>query len=60
MLEQNLVGEVLTLARAGGAEFADLFLEDRVTSSLHLLNGNLKDASGGERLRCGHSGALWH
>ncbi|MFN3266213.1 MAG: TldD/PmbA family protein [Deinococcales bacterium] len=47
MLEQNLVGEVLLRARAGGAEFADLFLEDRVTSSLHLLNGQVKDVSGG-------------
>ena len=42
-----MVGEILQIARAGGAEFADLFVEDRVSSQLHLLNGVLKDASGG-------------
>lgn len=53
MLEQNLVSEVLRLARGGGAEFADLFVEDRITSALHLLNGHVKDASGGNNFGAG-------
>ncbi len=53
MLEQNLVSEVLRLARVGGAEFADLFVEDRVSSRLHLLNGSVKDASGGNDFGAG-------
>ena len=47
MLEQKLVSEVLHFARAGGAEFADLFVEDCVSSYLQVLNGNVKAASGG-------------
>jgi hypothetical protein len=31
MLDQNLVAEILQVARAGGAEFSKLFIEDRIT-----------------------------
>ena len=53
MLEQNVVSEALRVARMGGAEFADLFVEDRVSSQLHLLNGAVKDASGGNDFGAG-------
>ncbi len=53
MLDSNLVAEVLKTARAGGAEFADLFVEDKVTSSLHLLNSVVKDAGGGNDFGAG-------
>ncbi len=53
MLEQNMVSEVLQIARAGGAEFTDLFVEDRVNSQLHLLNGAVKDANGGNDFGAG-------
>ncbi len=47
MLNSDLVAEVLEIARAGGAEFTELFAEDRINSQLHLLNNEVKDASGG-------------
>jgi TldD protein len=47
MLNSDLVAEVLEIAKAGGAEFTEIFAEDRVNSQLHLLNGSVKDASGG-------------
>ena len=47
MLDRNLVSEVLDVARSGGATFAELFMEDTVTTNLHLLGGNVKDAGGG-------------
>jgi TldD protein len=53
MLDSTLVSEVLKLAQAGGAEFADLFVEDKVTSQLHLLNGGVKDAGGGNDFGAG-------
>ena len=53
MLEQPIVSEVLRLARGGGAEFVDLFVEDCVSSRLHLLNSQVKDASGGNDFGAG-------
>ncbi|MEY4530904.1 MAG: hypothetical protein RLZZ156_1625 [Deinococcota bacterium] len=53
MLESTLVSEVLKIAQAGGAEFADLFVEDKITSQLHLLNGEVKDAGGGNDFGAG-------
>ncbi|PYE55348.1 TldD/PmbA family protein [Deinococcus yavapaiensis] len=47
MLDRELVSEVLSVARAGGADFAELFMEDTVTTNLHLLQGKVKDAGGG-------------
>jgi TldD protein len=53
MLDKDLVADVLRVARAGGADWADVFVEDRITSSLHLLNGNVKDAGGGNDFGAG-------
>jgi TldD protein len=53
MLDQNLVAEVLHTARAGGASWADLFMEDTITGALHLLNGQVKDATGGNNYGVG-------
>ena len=47
MLDQNLVAEVLRAAQVGGAEWAELFVEDTVTTTLTLLQGEVKDAGGG-------------
>ncbi len=53
MLEPDLVADVLGIARAGGADWADIFIEDRVNSNLHLLNGTVKDANGGNEFGAG-------
>jgi TldD protein len=53
MLEQNLVADALRVAQRGGAEFAELFFEDRVSSDIHLLEGAVKDASGGNDFGAG-------
>ncbi len=47
MLESNLVSEALQIARAGGAEFTELFVEDRIRQRLSMLNGSIKEASSG-------------
>lgn len=47
MLDRELVAEVLSVARTGGADWAELFMEDTLTTSFHLLDGTLKDAGGG-------------
>jgi TldD protein len=53
MLDRELVAEVLNVARAGGADWADLFVEDRISTTLHLLNGGVKDAGGGNAFGAG-------
>jgi TldD protein len=53
MLDENLVADVLATARAGGAEWAELFMEDRHSSNLKLLNDEVKDASGGNSYGAG-------
>ena len=47
MLDQALVAEVLILARAGGADFSELLVEDSVNTNLRLHQGEVKDAGGG-------------
>jgi TldD protein len=47
MLDRQLVSEVLKVACRGGANWADLFMEDTITTNLHLLDGNVKDVGGG-------------
>nr|WP_221276955.1 TldD/PmbA family protein [Deinobacterium chartae] len=37
----------MNVARSGGADWADLFMEDTVTTQLRLLDGQVKDAGGG-------------
>ncbi|MDL2343172.1 TldD/PmbA family protein [Deinococcus sp. MIMF12] len=53
MLDQALVAEVLTLARAGGADFSELFVEDSVNTTLRLHQGEVKDAGGGNLFGAG-------
>ncbi|MBB5234395.1 TldD/PmbA family protein [Deinococcus budaensis] len=53
MLDETLAAEVLTLARAGGADFAELFVEDTVSTSLRLHQGEVKDAGGGNLFGAG-------
>lgn len=53
MLDQALVAEVLTLARAGGADFSELFVEDSVNTNLRLHQGEVKDAGGGNLFGAG-------
>lgn len=53
MLDQNLVSEVLALARRGGADFSELFVEDTLTTTLRLHQGEVKDAGGGNLFGAG-------
>jgi TldD protein len=48
-----MVTEALNTARSGGADWADLFMEDTVTTSLRLLNGEVKDAGSGNEYGAG-------
>src|SRR5690349_6501382 len=47
LLDATLAAEVLHLARAGGADFSELFVEDTLSTQLRLHQGELKDAGGG-------------
>ena len=47
MLDRDLVADVLRTAKSGGADWAELFMEDTVTTTLTLLNGAVRDAGGG-------------
>ncbi|WP_034386634.1 TldD/PmbA family protein [Deinococcus sp. YIM 77859] len=53
MLHEHLVTEVLALAQAGGADFAELFVEDTVSTTLRLHQGEVKDAGGGNLFGAG-------
>lgn len=53
MLDQGLVSEVLSLARAGGADFSELFVEDTLTTTLRLHQGQVKDVGGGNLFGAG-------
>ncbi|UBV44074.1 TldD/PmbA family protein (plasmid) [Deinococcus taeanensis] len=53
MLDETMVREVLELARAGGADFAELFVEDTVNTTLRLHQGEVKDAGGGNLFGAG-------
>jgi TldD protein len=53
MLDQDLVAEILLLAQAGGAEFSELFVEDRFTNRLTMNNNQIKDANGGNDFGAG-------
>ncbi|GAA5535162.1 TldD/PmbA family protein [Deinococcus aluminii] len=53
MLSQTLAAEVLSLARGGGADFAELFAEDTLTTTLRLHQGEVKDAGGGNLFGAG-------
>ncbi len=47
MLDPELVGEVLAVARRGGARFAELFAEERDSISARLDDGRVEDLSTG-------------
>ncbi|EYB69570.1 protease [Deinococcus phoenicis] len=53
MLNETLAAEVLSLARRGGADFAELFVEDAVSTTLRLHQGEVKDAGGGNLFGAG-------
>lgn len=47
MIKQSLAKEVLEAALSQGADFAELFLENRRNTSIHLLGGEIRSAIGG-------------
>lgn len=47
MLDEALVGDVLRLARQGGAEFAELYVERWRRRALRVLSGEVKEATSG-------------
>ena len=53
MLDRNLVSDVLDMARQGGADFSELFVEDTLTTTLRLHQGAVKDAGGGNLFGAG-------
>ncbi|MFB9995145.1 TldD/PmbA family protein [Deinococcus oregonensis] len=53
MLEPELVADVLHAARSGGAEWAELFVEDTWQTNLTLLQGAVKEAGGGNSYGAG-------
>lgn len=53
LLDPHLAAEVLQAARAGGADFSELFVEDTVNTTLRLHQGEVKDAGGGNLFGAG-------
>lgn len=53
MISEQLAGEVFAKARAGGADFAELYLERNKTRMMRLLSGELKEATSGIRYGAG-------
>ncbi|GGB65564.1 TldD/PmbA family protein [Deinococcus soli (ex Cha et al. 2016)] len=53
MLDEALVAQVLGAAQRGGADFAELFVEDRVNTALRLHQGELRDARDGNLFGAG-------
>lgn len=47
-LDRALVEAVLDAGLAGGADFAELFVEDKAVETLHWLDGRVKDALAGQ------------
>lgn len=47
MLSEAIVSDVLTLARAGGASFAEIYAERSKTRTLRVLNNEAKEANSG-------------
>ncbi|MCU6340318.1 hypothetical protein KW823_27790, partial [Enterobacter quasiroggenkampii] len=47
MLHPSLIENVLTAALATGGDFAEVFMEDRTTSSLGMIGGIVEHALGG-------------
>ncbi len=53
MLDRNLVAEILIQARAGGADWAELYVEDTLAGNLRLHQGDVKDALSDHRFGAG-------
>jgi len=53
VLTMDVVAEVLMAAHAGGADWAELLMEDTVTTTLYLHQGEVEDAGGGNRYGAG-------
>ncbi|MCX7803063.1 MAG: TldD/PmbA family protein, partial [Meiothermus ruber] len=47
MLDEALVADVLRLARQGGADFAELYVERWRRRALRVLSGEVKEATSG-------------
>lgn len=52
-VDEHLAAEVIAVALSSGADFADLFVEDRTDRSLVYLGGKVKDAVSGHSLGAG-------
>ncbi|MBM3268934.1 MAG: TldD/PmbA family protein [Candidatus Sericytochromatia bacterium] len=52
-VDTSLASEVIGVALSSGADFADLFVEDRSESALTFLDGRVKDAVSGQSLGAG-------
>jgi TldD protein len=53
MISEQLASEVFAKARAGGADFAELYIERNKTRMMRLLSGELKEATSGIRYGAG-------
>jgi TldD protein len=47
MLPKNLIEEVLSKALSAGGDFAEIFVDDRISCSLSMINGKVEDAVSG-------------
>lgn len=62
MIDKNLANEILTQATSSGADFAEIFVENKDKSSLALLNGKVNSALSGTDcgvgIRVHHNGKI--
>lgn len=48
LITRQLAGDVIDMALSGGADFAEIFVEDRQTAGLSFLDGRVKNAASGQ------------
>ncbi len=48
LIDRQLAGDVIDMALSGGADFAEIFVEDRQTAGLSFLDGRIKNAASGQ------------
>lgn len=53
LLDRRLIGDVLDMALSNGADFAEIFVEDKATSRLSMLDSKVKDAASGQVMGAG-------
>lgn len=53
LIDRKLASEVIDAALASGADFAEIFVEDKSTNRLSYLDGKVKDAASGQVLGAG-------